>query len=99
MKCLETRRQHGCLKMRRYEKDNGRRVKTMEIPWTLWLRARSNVMAGLQGYEKTEAARDRIAQVKVLLAEGNKSAYIAAVIGVTPQRVRQIKARSKEIGK
>jgi hypothetical protein len=80
--------------MRKYEKENGRRVKTMELPWTLWLRVRTSVMKGVPGYEKTEAARDRIAQVKALLAEGNKSEYIAAVVGVTPQRVRQIKARS-----
>ena len=92
-RCLETRRS-GCLTMRKYEKENGRRVKTMELPWTLWLRVRTSVMKGVPGYEKTEAARDRIAQVKALLAEGNKSEYIAAVVGVTPQRVRQIKARS-----
>jgi len=99
MKCLETRRQHGCLRMRRYQKDNGRRVKTMEIPWTLWLRARSNVMRGLPGYEKTEAARDRIAVIKAMLADGDKPEYIAAVVGVTRQRVQQIKDRSKEIGR
>ena len=78
--------------MRRYEKPNGRRVKTMEIPWTLWLRVRPSVLRGLPGYEKAEAARDRIAHIKALLAEGNKSDYVAAVVGVTPQRVRQIKA-------
>jgi hypothetical protein len=85
--------------MRRYEKDSGRRVKTMEIPWTLWLRARSNVMRGLPGYEKTESSRDRIAVIQRMLADGDKPEYIAAVVGVTRQRVQQIKDRSKEIGK
>jgi hypothetical protein len=85
--------------MRRYEKDNGRRVKTMELPWTLWLRVRSSVMKGMPGYERTEAARDRIAVIQRMLADGDKPEYIAAVVGVTRQRVQQIKDRSKEIAR
>ena len=92
MKCLETRR-NGCLTMRRLIKDNGRRVKTMEIPWTLWLRVRPNVLRGLPGYKKTEAARDRVAVIQQMLAAGEKTEYIADVVGVTGQRVRQIKCR------
>lgn len=91
-RCLETRRT-GCLTLRRYEKANGRRVKTMELPWSLWLRVRPSVMRAIPGFERTEAARDRIAHVRALLAEGNKSEYVAAVVGLTPQRVRQIKAQ------
>ena len=94
MKVLETRRE-GCLTMRRHLKDNGRRVKTMEIPWTLWLRVRPTVMKAVPGYEKTEAARDRIAVVRQMLAAGEKSEYIAAVVGLTGQRVRQIKCRAQ----
>lgn len=90
MRVLETRRD-GCLTTRRHLKDNGRRVKTMEIPWTLWLRVRPTVMKAVPGYEKTEAARDRIATVKKMLAAGDKPEYIAAVVGVTRQRVQQIK--------
>jgi hypothetical protein len=56
-------------------------------------------MRGLPGYEKTEAARDRIAVIKGMLADGDKPEYIAAVVGVTRQRVQQIKDRSKEIGR
>lgn len=93
-KCLETRRQ-GHLTMRRYRKHNGRDVKTMEIPWTLWLRVRSGVIKGLPGFEVTEAARDRIALVKSMMAAGNKSDYVAAVTGLTPARVRQISPREK----
>lgn len=92
MKCLETRR-NGCLTMRRLIKDNGRRVKTMELPWSLWLRVRPNVLRGLPGYEKTEAARDRVAVIQQMLAAGEKTEYIADVVGVTGQRVRQIKCR------
>jgi hypothetical protein len=91
-KCLETRRT-GQLAMRRYLKANGRRVKTMELPWSLWLRVRPSVLRGLPGFEKSEAARDRIAEIQHLLRGGNKSEWIAEVTGVTPQRVRQIKAR------
>lgn len=81
--------------MRRHRKVNGRIVKSMEIPWSLWLRVRSSVMRALPGYEKTEAARDRIAVIQNHLNNGEKSEWIAAVTGVTPQRVRQIKARMK----
>lgn len=92
MKCLETRR-IGCLTMRRLIKDNGRRVKTMELPWSLWLRVRSTVMRDIAAFERTEAARDRVALVINLLAEGNKTEYIADVVGLTGQRIRQIKCR------
>lgn len=94
MKTLETRRT-GCLTMRRHLKANGRRVKTMEIPWTLWLRVRASVMKGVPGYEKAEAARDRIAVIQGMLANGDKPEYIAAVVGVTRQRVQQIKSLAR----
>lgn len=93
-RCLETRRT-GCLTVRRYRKDNGRTIKTMELPWSLWLRVRPSVMRSVPGFERTEASRDRIADIERLLRQGYKSEYIAAVHGVTPQRVRQIKARGK----
>ncbi len=51
------------------------------------------------GYERTEAARDRIAVIQRMLADGDKPEYIAAVVGVTRQRVQQIKDRSKEIAR
>lgn len=95
MKCLETRRS-GYLTMRRYRTQNDRRIKTMEIPWALWLRARSNVMNGLPGFERAEAARDRIALVKQLLNEGHKHEYVAAVTGLTRARVGQIKHSMKK---
>lgn len=93
-RCLETRRT-GCLTMRRYEKPNGRRVKTMELPWSLWLRVRPSVMKGVPGFDAAEAARDRIAEIERHLQAGQKSEWIAAVVGVTPQRVRQILARMR----
>lgn len=94
-KCLETRRQGSHLTMRRYRKANGRDVRTMEIPWTLWLRVRCSVMKGMPGFEVTEAARDRIALVKSMMAAGEKSDYVAAVTGLTPARVRQIYPRRR----
>lgn len=94
-RCLETRR-YECLTMRRYIKDNGRRVKTMEIPWSLWLRVRTGVLKGMPGFVKTEAARDRIAHVRKLLAEGHKHEYIASITGLTRQRVGQIRSTTKE---
>lgn len=82
--------------MRRYEKMNGRKVKTMELPWSLWLRVRPSVMKGVPGFEATEAARDRIAEVEAYLRNGHKSEYVADLFGMTGQRVRQIKARMKQ---
>lgn len=95
MKCLETRKIYG-LKWRRYRKPNGRTVKTIELPWTLWVHVRSTVLKALPGYEKAEAARDRIAVVEALLREGNKSEWIADTVGLTGSRVRQILARMRE---
>jgi hypothetical protein len=95
MKVLETRRMNECMRFRRYRKENGRTTKTMEIPWSLWLRVKSSVMPGVPGFIKAEAARDRIAVVEELLRAGNKSEWIADVTGLTGQRVRQIKARMK----
>ena len=91
-RCLETRRS-GHFTMRRYKKPNGRRVKTMEIPWTMWLRVKSTVVKQMPGFEATEAARDRIAVIEAHLRRNEKPEWIAAVCGVTPARVRQIKAR------
>lgn len=93
-KCLETRKS-GSLTLRRYRKANGRIVRTMELPWSLWLRVRASALKGLPGFERTEAARDRIAEVEHLLRQGHKSEYVAAVAGLTGQRVRQIKGRMK----
>jgi hypothetical protein len=67
----------------------------MELPWSLWLRVRTGVLKGLPGFERTEAARDRIADVEHLLRQGHKSEYVADVAGLTGQRVRQIKCRMK----
>lgn len=77
--------------MRRFRKNNGRTVKSMEMPWSLWLRVRSSVLRGLPGFEKTEAARDRIAEVKRLLAENHTHEVIARMTGLTRQRIGQIK--------
>jgi len=82
--------------MRRYEKHNGRRVKTMEIPWSLWLRVRPSVMKGVPGFVQGEAARDRIAVIEQHLQNGEKPEWIAAVAGVSRQRVQQIKARMRK---
>ena len=92
MKVLETKRK-GCLTFRRIEKENGRRLKTVEIPWSFWLSVRKTVNMRVVGFEKAEASRDRIAVIKKMLADGEKSEYIAAVVRVTGGRVRQIKCQ------
>ena len=84
------------MRMRRYRKPNGRTVKTMELPWVLWVRVRSTVEKAVPGFVKAEAARDRIAVVEKLLREGNKSEWVADTVGLTGQRVRQIKARMRK---
>lgn len=93
-RCLETRR-NGLFTMRRYRHANGRVTKTMEMPWTVWLAAKTNVIRALNGYVRAEERRGRIAKVKTLLVEGHKREYIAEVVGISRQRVGAINTQMK----
>jgi predicted XRE-type DNA-binding protein len=94
-KCLETRRD-GLLTKRTYLLPNGRRVRTMEIPLSVWSHVKHSATKRLAAYEQAEAARDRTHQIKQLLLQGHKQEYIASVVGVIRQRVSAVKATMKK---
>ena len=86
-KCLETRRK-GALVFRRYLKaDNQRRVGTVEIPVGIYRSLKRYIDPRVAAWERGEAARDRLAHVLALAAEGNKQDYIADVVGVSQSYV------------
>jgi hypothetical protein len=100
MKCLETRTRADGIKTRRYELEDGRRVTTLELPVTvikaIGLKRVQEFMGIWQRGEKqrteSHARRQRIEE---LLRENVKPTAIAHEVGVTEQRVRQIR---KEMG-
>lgn len=94
MKVLETRKE-GCFTMRRKRKPNGRIVKTMEIPWPIWMQVRSSALARLKGFEEAETWRDRKQDILNLLAEGHKHEYIAATVGTSQSYVSKVNRKAK----
>ena len=100
MKCLETRTRADGIKSRRYEREDGRRITTLELPVTvlkgIGMKRVQEFMEIWQRGElqrtETHARRQRIEE---LLRERVKPTAIADEVGVTEQRVRQIR---KEMG-
>lgn len=94
MKVLETRTVQPGLKRRRYELPDGRRVTTYEVPATV-LKAlgMKRVREELQAWARGDAARARVALIEQRLREGVKPTAIAHEVGVTEQRVRQVRTR------
>ena len=85
-KCLETRKGDG-VTYRTYRKPNGRRIRTVEIPLSVFQHQRFRLQPEIDAWHRGEAARDRLAQVVKLAAEGNKQDYIAEVVGTSQQYV------------
>lgn len=96
MKCLETRTRPDGIKARRYQLDDGRRITTFELPATvikgIGLKRVQEFMAIWQRGEKarteTKTRRQRIVE---MLEQNIKPTAIAHEVGVTDQRVRQIR--------
>ncbi len=98
-RCLETRRK-GALVFRRYRKANGRDIRTVEIPFTAYRSLQRAIDTRVEAWERGEAARDRLAQVLALAAQGNKQDYIAEVVGTSQQYVaKAIKNQRQRHGK
>lgn len=91
MKCLETRNRGG-IKYRRYLAEDGRVVRTYEVPATV-LKAigMKRVRDALETWQRGEDRRARQIRMRELLAQGVKPLAIADELGVTEQRVRQIR--------
>ena len=94
MKCLETRKRGG-MTVRRYERDDGQRVSTYEVPVAV-IKAlgMKKFREALVTYARGEAARQAaVARRDAVLARpGWKATAVAHDLGITEARVRQIRA-------
>jgi hypothetical protein len=75
------------MKWRRYRKISGRTINTVEIPFAVYRSLRSRIDPKVQQWHRGEEARDRLARVLSMAAEGNKQDYIAEILGVSQQYV------------
>lgn len=92
---LETRTLAPGMKRRRYERADGSRYNTVEVPLTV-LRGVSSarqvedaLAAWHRGEEARTLARQRQVRAEALLREGVKPTAIAHELGVSDARVRQ----------
>ncbi len=85
-KCLETRKGNG-VTLRTYRKDNGRRIRTVEIPLAVFEHQRGRLQPEIDAWHRGELTRDRMQTLKRLAQAGEKQEYIAAVLGVSQQSV------------
>ena len=92
MKCLETRATPDALKRRRYRLDDGRSLHTMELPTSV-IRAigARKVRECMAVWRRGEKQRERAQRLRDLVAQGIKPTAIAHILGVTEQRVRQVR--------
>lgn len=93
MKCLETRRKNG-MRWRRYRTDDGRAVRTYEIPEAVVSHiGLPRVEALVAKFERGEPMRRnthwRRTRARELRARGWKLESIALEVGVSLARVRQ----------
>ena len=100
MKCLETRMRADGIRTRRYELADGRRISTFELPATvvkaLGITKVRHYMAKWQrGEEQRSQTHKRRERIEWLLHQKVKPTAIAHEVGVTEERVRQIR---KELG-
>lgn len=97
MRCLETRTDDLGIRRRRYERDDGTRLTTMEVPATVlkamgMTRVREQMKTWHRGEQRrSKAAGLREAVIARLLQPRAKPTAIAQELGVTEQRVRQIR--------
>lgn len=100
MKCLETRTRADGMKSRRYELEDGRRITTLELPVTVlkgigMKRVQEFMEIWQRGEGQRAVTHARRQRIEELLRERVKPTAIADEVGVTEQRVRQIR---KEMG-
>lgn len=94
VRLLETRRVARNVKRRRYEREDGTRFTTLEVPVTVlgaFGRKRVDEAVGRweRGEVKRETASKRKARAQELLRQGVKVAAIAHELGVSEARARQ----------
>lgn len=101
MKCLETRTRKDGIKSRRYQLEDGRRITTFELPATvikgIGLKRVQEFMEIWQRGEKARSeSHSRRQRIEEMLAENIKPTAIAHEVGVTDQRVRQIRKEMQD---
>lgn len=101
MKCLETRTRPDGIKARRYQLDDGRRITTFELPATvikgIGLKRVQEFMEIWQRGEKARSqAHSRRQRIEAMLAKNIKPTAIAHEVGVTEERVRQIRKEMQD---
>lgn len=84
-------------KRRRYQLADGRRITTYEVPYAVLshmgaARLREAAQKWQRGERARAEVRARRQRIIALLAEGWKPTAIAHEVGITEQRVRQIRA-------
>ena len=96
MRTLETRARPGALRRRRECGRCGHTFPTVELPETVVrtvgvLAVERAVLALLRGIQRRVAARENLARITQRLREGWKPTAIANEVGVTEERVRQVR--------
>lgn len=80
-------------KRRRYQLADGRRITTYEVPYSILSHmGAARLREAAQKWQRGEQIRARRQRIVALLAEGWKPTAIAHEVGITEQRVRQIRA-------
>lgn len=101
---LETRTLGPGVKRRRYERSDGSRYTTVEVPLTVLRslggakRLEETVAAWHRGEQSRAVSKTRRARIETLLRQGVKPTAIAHEVGVSEQRVRQIRKSLAGLG-
>lgn len=96
MKCIETRLTPEGFKRRRYVNNDGSRHTTYEVPATVLKTLGRRRMAEametwVRGQDARKAVRERHEKIVAMLADGAKPTAVAHEVGVSDERVRQIR--------
>jgi hypothetical protein len=101
MKCLETRTRADGIKSRRYQLEDGRRITMLEVPATVlkaigMSRVQEAMAIWQRGEQQRSQSHERRLRIEQMLDEGIKPTAIAFEVGVTDQRVRQIRKEMQD---
>lgn len=92
MKCIESRTRGDGIRRRIYLTDDGRRVRTYEVPpQVLGELGKARLNEALRKAAVVEDRAKRRVQIMQRIREGVKPLAIADELGVSEQRVRQIR--------
>ena len=101
MKCLETRTRADGIRTRRYQLEDGRRITTFELPSTVvkgvgLKKVQEFMQKWLHGEQQRSESHARRQRIEDMLREKIKPAAIAAEVGCTEARVRQIRVEMQQ---